>query len=97
MRIGENILGKNVVDSIGNELGKVDDLEVDWETKIIEALVVKGRGKLSHYFDSERFNSIKKKFGVTTIDDLLIPVEEIQAIGKYVVIKKKIDPKQYAS
>jgi sporulation protein YlmC with PRC-barrel domain len=93
MRIGEEILGKTIVDPIGNELGKVDDLEVDWENKIIEALVVKGKGKLSPYFDSERFDSIKKKLGVTTTEDLLIPVEEIQAIGNYVVIKKKIDPK----
>ena len=93
MRISEKILGKTIIDSIGNELDKVDDLEVDWETKTIEALVVKGRGKLSQYFDSERFDSVKKKLGVTTIEALLIPVEEIQAIGKYVVIKKKIDPK----
>lgn len=55
--------------------------------------MVKGRGKLSRYFDSKRFDSIKKKLGITTTEDLLIPVEEIQAIGKYVVIKKKIDPK----
>ena len=96
MRISQEILGKTIVDSAGNELGKVDDLEVDLETKIIEALVVKGKGKLSHYFNSERFDSVKKKLGVATIEveDLLIPAEEIQAIGKYVVIKKKIDPKQ---
>jgi sporulation protein YlmC with PRC-barrel domain len=87
----EEIQGKVIVDAAGNEVGKVDDIEVYWEGKTIEAIVVKGKGLLAKQFSSERLDALFKKLRITKTDDLLIPLEEIQAIGKFVVLKKKLE------
>ncbi len=63
MRVSE-ILGKPIVDSAGNEVGKVDDVEALWEDKTIEALVVKGKGFLEKQFSSERMSSLLKRLRV---------------------------------
>ena len=90
MRINEELCGKIIVDAAGNELGKVDDGEIDLESRSIVALVVKGKGILSKQFQSERLDTLMKKIRLTKTDDLMIPFEEVQAIGKYVVLKKVI-------
>ncbi len=46
MRIAEQIIGKEVVDSSGMIAGKVKDVEVNWETNEIEAIVL-GSGSIS--------------------------------------------------
>ena len=38
MRV-KNILGKTVIDLAGDELGKVYDLEIDWNTKTIQNII----------------------------------------------------------
>ena len=90
MRINEELCGKIIVDASGNEIGKIDDVEFDLENRSILALVLKGKGILSKQFQSERLDSIMKKIRITKSDDLMIPFEEVQAIGKYVVLKKTI-------
>ncbi|AEG18114.1 PRC-barrel domain-containing protein [Methanobacterium paludis] len=40
MRIKEEIIGKEVVDSSGIVIGKVKDVEVDFETQIMESFIV---------------------------------------------------------
>lgn len=82
--------GKIIVDAAGNELGKVDDGEIDLESRSIVAIAVKGKGILSKQFQSERLDTLMKKIRLTKTDDLMIPFEEVQAIGKYVVLKKVI-------
>jgi len=94
MRINEELCGKIIVDAAGNELGKVDDGEIDLESRSIVALVVKGKGILSKQFQSERLDTLMKKIRITKTDDLMIPFEEVQAIGKYVVLKKVITMEQ---
>jgi len=92
MKVIEELCGKVIVDAAGNEVGKVDDAEFDLETKSIMALVVKGKGILAKQFQSERIDTLMKKFRITKTDDLMIPFEEVQAIGKYLVLKKTITP-----
>jgi sporulation protein YlmC with PRC-barrel domain len=92
MRVIEELNGKIIIDASGNEVGKVDDAEFDLETRSIMALVVKGKGILSKQFQGERLDALMKKFRITKTDDLMIPFEEVQAVGKYVVLKKTITP-----
>jgi sporulation protein YlmC with PRC-barrel domain len=40
MRVVEELPGKVIVDANGNEVGKVDDVEIDLEARSLEALVV---------------------------------------------------------
>jgi len=46
MRVVEDIIGKEVLDSSAKVIGKVKDIEVDFETRTIEALIL-GKGGLS--------------------------------------------------
>lgn len=88
MRVVEELPGKVIVNANGNEVGKVDDVEIDLEARSLEALVVKGKGILSKQFQADKLASLMKRLGVTKTEDLLIPFDEVQAIGKYVVLKK---------
>ena len=91
MRGLEEFLGKVIIDAQGNEVGKIDDIEIDLDTKRVEALVVKGKGLLAKQFQAEKLASLMKRLRVTKTEDLLIPFDEVQAIGKYVVLKNVID------
>jgi sporulation protein YlmC with PRC-barrel domain len=91
MRGLEEFLGKVIIDAQGNEVGKIDDIEIDLDTKRVEALVVKGKGLLAKQFQAEQLASLMKRLRITKTEDLLIPFDEVQAIGKYVVLKNVID------
>jgi sporulation protein YlmC with PRC-barrel domain len=94
LRVTEEILGKTIVDSAGSEVGKTDDVEVEWDSKSIAALVVKGKGFLSRQFGQEKIDALLKKLRIAKTEDLLIPVDDVEAIGKYVVLTKKIEVNQ---
>ena len=90
MKIAEELIGRVIIDAAGNEVGKVDDVVADMPTKIIEALVVKGKGILSKQFQSEKLEGLLKRTGITRTEDLLVPFDEVQAVGKYVILKKTL-------
>ena len=75
------------MDAKGNEVGKVDDVEIDVETRSLAAVVVKGKGVLSKQFQAEKLASMMKRLGLTKTEDLLIPFDDVQVIGKYVILK----------
>jgi sporulation protein YlmC with PRC-barrel domain len=89
MKVSE-IVGKMIIDAAGNEIGKADDLEADWKEGTIDAIIVKGKGSMAAKLDSERLGPLMKKLGLTRPEDLLIPVGDIQSVGKYVVLKKAL-------
>ena len=91
MRAFEELLNKLIIDAKGNEIGKVDDVEIGVDSKRVEALVVKGKGLLGKQFQEEKLASLMKRVGITKTEDLLIPFDEVQAIGKYVVLKTTLD------
>ena len=91
MRVYEEVMGKIIVDAMGNEIGKVDDVEIDLESKKAEAIIVKGKGMLTKQFQAEKLASIMKRLRISKTEDLLIPFDEVQAIGKYVVLKSTIE------
>jgi sporulation protein YlmC with PRC-barrel domain len=91
MRVVEKLPGKIIVDAKGNEVGKVDDVEIDIEARSLEALVVKGKGILSKQFQADKLASLMKRLRVTKTEDLLIPFDEVQSIGKFVVLKNVVE------
>jgi sporulation protein YlmC with PRC-barrel domain len=90
-----DIVGKKIVDSAGNEIGKADELELDLKEGTFDAVVVKGKGSYITQLQSERLDSLLKKLRITKSEDLLIPVDDIQSVGEFVVLKKelRINPK----
>ena len=89
MRVTE-MSGKAIIDAAGNEIGKADDFEVDVVGGTIDAVVIKGKGSLAAQLDSERLDSLLKKLRVGKTEDLLIPVGDIQSVGKYIILKKAL-------
>ncbi len=76
MRIKDEIIGKEVVDISGIVIGKVSDVEVDFETQMLEVFVV-GKGGI--------FNGLRISNGET-----IIPYDLVRIIGDKVLLKTKI-------
>lgn len=86
MRI-KNILGKSVIDSAGDELGKVDDVELNWEEKKIQNLIIKGDHEIKRKVMSSKYaNKLLKKIGTKADPDIVIDVKDIQSIGDVITL-----------
>jgi sporulation protein YlmC with PRC-barrel domain len=46
---------------------------------------------LTKQFQAEKLASIMKRLRISKTEDLLIPFDEVQAIGKYIVLKSTIE------
>lgn len=77
MRVAEQIIGKEVLDSSATVIGKVKDLEVNLGTKRIEAIVV-GKGSLS------------ESIGLSK-EENVIPYDMVKQIGDKILLKEYID------
>jgi len=73
MKIDEELIGKEVVDDSGNQLGVVKDVEWDWETNKIEYIILKEEG-------------LSAKLGLGTKE--IMPYEQIDAIGEKILVKR---------
>nr|WP_319372882.1 PRC-barrel domain-containing protein [uncultured Methanobacterium sp.] len=76
MRIKEEMIGKEVVDINAMILGKVTDLEANFESKTIESFIVGGNGGI---LDSLRSSK----------NDLIIPLNMVVAIGDKIIVKSE--------
>ena len=76
MLIKKEIIGKEVVDTSGIVIGKVQDVEVDFETQILEALMV-GKGGI--------FEGLGRSSGGTKI-----PYDIVKIIGDKVLLTSEI-------
>jgi sporulation protein YlmC with PRC-barrel domain len=76
MRIKEEIIGKEVVDISGIVIGKVKDVEVNFETQLLETFVI-GKGGV---------------FGGLGIgnNETIIPYDQVRIIGDKVLLKNEI-------
>jgi len=75
MKVKEDIIGKEVVDTSGIVIGKVMDVEVDFETQKLEAFIVgKGGGFAG--------------FGMSK--DTLVPYDIIKIVGDKVLLTSEI-------
>lgn len=73
MKIKEEIIGKEVVDVNAHVIGKVKDVEVNFQTKTLEAFIVGGGGFL------ESLGSSK--------NDIIVPENMVLAIGDKILVK----------
>lgn len=68
------IIGKEVIDSSGMVVGKVKDIEVNWDNNEVEAIVL-GKG------------SISESLGLSK-EEVIIPYEEAEQFGDKILIKE---------
>lgn len=83
MRINEQIKGKEVVDSSGMVVGKVKDVEINWSTNEIEAIVL-GKGGIS------------ESLGLSK-EEHVIPYHMVKEIGDKVLLKENINEPEIIS
>lgn len=87
MRV-KNILGKNVIDSAGDELGKVDDIEIDWEQKTVQNIIIKGDAAIKQKITSSKYGSqLMRRLGAKAEPDIVVPISEIQSVGDVITLK----------
>ena len=75
MKISDELIGKDVIDESGDQLGLVNDVDWDFETNTVTSIILKEAG-------------ISAKIGLG--DKKIVPYEKIEAIGDTVLIKGKI-------
>ena len=67
MRV-KTLLGKTVIDAAGDNLGKVDDLEINWEAKSVENIVIKVDLDIKKKLMSSKYaNQLLKTIGAKTL------------------------------
>jgi sporulation protein YlmC with PRC-barrel domain len=76
MKVKGEIIGKEVVDTYGMVVGKVKDIEVNWNNKEIEAVVL-GTG------------GIMESLGLSK-EENIIPYYMIKKIGDKILLKENI-------
>jgi sporulation protein YlmC with PRC-barrel domain len=76
MKIVDEIVGKEVLDSSAMIIGKVKDVEVNMETKEIEAFVINKGG-------------ISEGLGLSKGEDI-VPYDMIKKIGDKILLKTRI-------
>jgi sporulation protein YlmC with PRC-barrel domain len=77
MRLNEHIKGKEVIDSSATVIGKVKDIEVNWDTNEIEAIVL-GKGGIS------------ESLGLSK-EENIIPYDMVKQIGDKILLKGNIN------
>ncbi|MGZ7210489.1 MAG: PRC-barrel domain-containing protein [Methanobacterium sp.] len=77
MRIKEQIFGKEVINSSGMIVGKVKDIEVNWNDNEIEAIVI-GNGGIS------------ESLGLSK-EENVIPYDMVKQIGDKILLKENKD------
>ncbi len=77
MRIVEEIVGKEVLDNSATIIGKVKDVEMDLETKTIEALVL-GKGGISEGLGLSKGETI-------------VPYDMVKKIGDKILLKSGVE------
>ncbi len=76
MRIMEEIIGKEVLDSSAIIIGRIKDIEVNWESNEIEALII-GKGGIS------------ESLGLSG-NETIIPYERVKQIGDKILLENEI-------
>ena len=74
-----DIIGKKVIDTSGNEIGEVEDIEIEWDNKAVTGIIIGGRGEMAQ--------KLFGRLGARSTPDITIPVEQIMGMGEVVIIK----------
>ncbi len=81
MRIIEEIIGKEVLDSSAIVIGKVKDVEVNFETQTLEAFIL-GKGGIS------------EGLGISK-GETIVPYDMIKKIGDKILLKEVISGTEF--
>ena len=76
MKIKEEMIGKEVVDIKAMIIGKVKDVEVNFESKTLEAFIVGGNGGILESLGSSK-------------NDVIVPLHMVVAIGDKIIVKSE--------
>lgn len=77
MRLLNDIIGKEIIDSSANTIGTVKDLEIDPSSGRVDSIIITKSGS-------------RKKFGTTNEEDK-IPFEMISRIGDKIILKEDLN------
>jgi sporulation protein YlmC with PRC-barrel domain len=77
----KDIIGKKVIDTGGNEIGEVEDVEIEWDNKAVTGIIIGGQG--------ETAQRLFGRLGARSTPDITIPVEQIIGMGEVIIIKPK--------
>ena len=83
----KEIIGKSVIDNSGNEVGEVKDVELDWSTKRIKAIIIDKESAMGKEVAGKLLSTLKIR---ADEPDIPVPVEEIAAIGKFIILSKTL-------
>ena len=78
----KEIIGKKIIDASGNEVGEVEDIEINWDTKSVSAIILGGKGEMAE--------KLFGRLGARSAPDISVPVDAIAVMGSVVVLSKKI-------
>ena len=78
----KELFGKKIIDAGGTELGEVEDIEIDWETKRLSAVILGAKEQLT--------GRLLKRLGATSPRDISIPVEDIAVLGGVIILSVKL-------
>jgi len=87
LRVKE-IIGKKVIDSSGNEVGDVEDVEIDWPSKTLKAVIIDKESAMSKAVAGKFLSTLRIR---EDEPDIPVPVEEIAAMGKYIILSKSFE------
>jgi len=81
------LIGKNVIDKAGDDLGKVSDIELDWNEKSIKSIVIKGDPKIKQKIMKSKYASqLFDKIGAKADPDIVVQVSEIESVGDVITL-----------
>lgn len=75
----KEIIEKKVIDTNGNEIGEVEDVEINWETKAVSGLIIGGAGEMAQ--------RIFGRLGARSSPDVTIPVEKVVGMGEVIIVQ----------
>jgi sporulation protein YlmC with PRC-barrel domain len=83
----KEIINKKVIDSSGNEVGEVKDLEIDWSSKTVIAIIIDKESAIKKEVSGKLLSTLRIR---DDEPDIPVPVKEIAAVGKFVILSKSI-------
>ena len=86
MRV-KTLIGKKLIDAAGDDLGKIDDVEIDWAEKTVVGLVIEGDPAIKQRFMEGKYaKKLFERLGAQAEPDMVIPVSDVKAIGDVVTL-----------
>ena len=87
MRVKE-IIGKKVIDASGNEVGNVQDVEIDWPNKALQAVIIDKASAMTKEVAGKLLSTLRIR---EDEPDIPVPIEEIAAMGKFIILSKSFE------